>query len=42
MKVVISRFDRSAEIGQDDVERVVGGTVEHTHSERLPRGASRR
>jgi pilus assembly protein CpaE len=26
---VINRFDRSAEIGKDDVEKVVGGSVEH-------------
>jgi len=30
VKVVINRFDRSAEIAKEDVERLVGGTVEHT------------
>ena len=29
MKAVINRFDRSAEIAKEDVERVVGGSVEH-------------
>jgi pilus assembly protein CpaE len=29
VKVVINRFDRSAEIGKEDVERVVGAAVEH-------------
>jgi pilus assembly protein CpaE len=29
VKVVVSRFDTHAEIGQTDVERVVGGTVKH-------------
>ncbi len=29
VKVVINRFDRNAEIGKEDVERVVGGTIEH-------------
>lgn len=29
VKVVINRFDRNAEIGKEDVARVVGGTVDH-------------
>ncbi len=29
VKVVINRFDRSAEIAKEDVERVVGGAVKH-------------
>jgi pilus assembly protein CpaE len=29
VKVVINRFDRSAEIAKEDVERLIGGAVEH-------------
>ena len=41
----MNRFDRSAEIANADVERVIGGTVEAHDSERLSRsrrGAERR
>jgi pilus assembly protein CpaE len=30
VKIVISRFDKQAEIGAEDVERVVGSPVRHT------------
>jgi pilus assembly protein CpaE len=30
VRVVVNRFDKRSEIGQPDVERVVGGTVSHT------------
>ena len=29
VSVVINRFDRGAEIGREDVERVIGGSVRH-------------
>ena len=35
--VIVSRFDTAAEIGHDDVERVIGSSGEASGAQRLPR-----